>query len=66
MFGWDRTQPGNQSSTQGQIRYLSLYDMAVPVQGTGNGNLIAFKFAPLFLHKRHNYSGLADGIKQKT
>jgi hypothetical protein len=45
---------------------LSLYDMAVPVQGTGNGNLIAFKFASLFLHKRHNYSGLTDGIKQKT
>jgi hypothetical protein len=24
--------------------------MAVPVQGTGNGDLIAFKFAPLFHH----------------
>ena len=50
MFGWNRTEPGNQGSTQGQIGYLSLYDMAVPVQGTGNGDLIAFKFAPLFHH----------------
>ena len=50
MFGWNRTQPGNQGSTQGQIGYLSLYDIAVPVQGTGNGDLIAFKFAPLFHH----------------
>ncbi len=48
MLGWDRTQPGNQRSTQGQIGNLSLDDMAVPVQGTGNGNLIPFKLAPLF------------------
>ncbi len=52
MLGWDRTQPGNQRSTQGQIGNLSLYDMAVPVQGAGNGNLIAFKLAPVFYFQR--------------
>ena len=48
MLGWDSAQPGNEGSTQGQIGYLSLYDMTVPVYGAGNGNLISFKLAPFF------------------